>query len=349
MVPVEWPVAAADEREAAPPARAAGRGRLPVARVDFFLDPRDRLSEQERALMAGMLADLVASITDELRVELSGFEPANDDGERLFDDLRFSGLLDIPPMVALLLRRAEEERIAGALRSARGPARPRFLQSLVGDEHQQVAAAAMALILARGRRRDRFERPRLVFDDLPAEAAVALVNSIAAWLRCDLAKRFGSANSDERLREAAQSVLSRHDEGNRLEVRLFELAHALDSAGRIDDSLVLEALGEGEAALLAEILGRRAGIAFDASWEHLAGSGGRLALLLRMSCIPRDVAGEIVVRLADVVGSDTETEIGAFDSLSEEQVEQARKWLRLDESYRAAVHALGEGDGHRAL
>lgn len=345
MVPVEWPVAAAAEREAAIPARAAGRGRLHTVRTDFFLDPRQRLSEQERALMTAMLADLVGSLADDLRVELSGFEPANDDGERLFDSLRSSGLLDIPDLVRLLLLRAEEERIAGVLRSASAPARPRFLQLLVSDDEPAVAAAAMALILARGRRRDRFESPRVIFDDLSAESAVALVSAIAACLRTDLAKRFGCGTADERLREAVQAVLSRHDEGNRLEARLFELTHALDAAGRLEENIILASLEEGEAMLLAEILGRRAGIAFDASLQYLAGSAGELALLLRMSCISRAVAGEILVRLADVAGSDAETEIAYFDTLSEDEVEKARKWLRLDEPYRSAVEALGESNG----
>jgi hypothetical protein len=349
MVPVEWPVAAADDGEAAPPARIAGRGRLPTVRIDFFLDRRARLTEQERALMAGMLADLVGTLADELRVELASSEPANDDGDQLLDTLRSSGMLDIPDLLRLLLRRAEEERVSAALRAGQGPARPRFLQSLVSDQQLEVSATAMALILARGRRRDRFDGPRLVFDDLSAEAAVALVNAIAACFRRDLAKRFGTASADDRLAAAAQVLLSRHDEGNRLEARLFELAHSLDAAGRLDDRLILSALEEGEAALLAEMLGRRAGIGFDDAWEYFTGPDGNLALVLRMSGVSRAVAGEIVASLAEVIGSDAETEISAFDSLADEDVEKSRKWLRLDGSYRSAIESLAESNGKRAV
>jgi hypothetical protein len=347
MVPVEWPIAATSEGGGPVAARACGRARLCTARVDFFLDPRARLTEQERALMSGMLADLVNSVADDFRALLSGAEPANDDGQELFDRLRRSGLLDIPELIKILLRRAEEERVAAAIRSARGPGKPRFLQSLVSDEDSEIAAAAMALILARSRRRDRFDGPRIIFDDLSAETAVALVNAIAAEFRADVAKR--SPDADERLTAATQAVLSRHDEGNRLEARLFDLAHALDRAGRLDEKVILQALEDGKAFLIAEVLARRAGIGFDDAWDHFSGVEGNLALLLRMSDVSRSLAGEIIARLAEVAGSDPETEIAAFDSLEDEQVARMRAWLRLDPSYRSAIDTLASGDGKRTV
>lgn len=343
MVPIEWPIAAADEGGRPVAARVAGRSRLPTARADFFLDPRARLTEQERALMTAMLADLVHSLADEFRAMLAGSEPANDEGDRLFDLLWRAGLLDLPDLVRLLLRRAEEERMSAGIRAGRGGARLRFVQSLVSDEDSEVSAAAMALILARGRRRDRFDGPRLVFDDISAETAAALVHAIAAALRLDLVKRFDPGDADDRLGQAARTVLSRHDEGNRLEARLFELVHALDAAGRLDEGFVRSALEEGEIALLAEALGRRSGIGFDCAWDHLAGGPGGLALLLRMSGVSRPLAGAVIARLAEVSGTDPETEIGAFDSLGDEDVESGRKWLRLDSGYRGAIETLGNG------
>jgi hypothetical protein len=299
--------------------------------------------------MGGMLTDLVNSVADDFRALLSGAEPANDDGQELFERLRTAGLLDIPELVEILLRRAEEERVATAIRSARGPGKPRFLQSLVSDEDSEIAAAAMALILARSRRRDRFDSPRIIFDDLSAETAVALVNAIAAAFRADVAKRSPNGDADERLTAATQAVLSRHDEGNRLEARLFDLAHALDLAGRLDEKVILQALEDGKAFLIAEILARRAGIGFDDAWDHLSGVEGNLALLLRMSDVSRSMAGEIIARLAEVAGSDPETEIAAFDSLDDERVARMRAWLRLDPSYRSAIDTLALGDGKRTV
>src|SRR4051794_24505167 len=110
MMPEEWPIAAAAADDNAP-ARLAGRGRLFTVRRDFFLDPAKRLTEQERALMTAMLHCLVSDVADAIRSELpNGRVAANDEGDAvLIEALTLSGLLDESGLVALLLRRADEE------------------------------------------------------------------------------------------------------------------------------------------------------------------------------------------------------------------------------------------------
>lgn len=349
MTPVEWPISAPSDDAGPNPARAAGGSRLSAARVDFFLDPGLRLTEQERSLMTAMLTDLVETIADEFAAAIPDLEPANDgQGRHLFERLWQSRLLDIPELLALLLRRAEEERISAGIRAGGRPGKPRFLQSLVSDDDPATSAAAMALILARGRRRDRFDGPRIVFDDLPAEAAVSLVNAVAAALRLELATRADSADVDSRLGDAARELLARHDEGNRLEVRAFALVHALDRTSRLDERLIRSALEEGEIAFLLEALARRAGISVDSAWDDFTRGAGRLARFLRLSGISRELAGEIIARVAGLAGSDPETEICAFDGLSDEEVERARDWLRLDPGYRSAIESMATGNGKRS-
>ena len=349
MVPVEWPIAAPASDEGANAARVAGSDRLPAVRADFFLDPVARLTEQERSLMTAMLSDLVTMLADELTAILADAEPANDEGERTLDRLRSAGLLDIPDLLALLLRRAEEERIAAGVLAGRPASKSRFLQLLVGDDEPEISAAAMALIIARSRRRDRFGGPRLIFDDLPAEVAVSLVNSIAAALRQPLCSRMGAAEADERVFAAATALLAGHDEGNRLDARTFDLVHALERAGRLDESLLRSALEQGEVAIVTEALARRSGIGFNVAWEHFTGRSGQLALLVRMSGISRTLAGEIIAGAAEVLNSDVEAEIAEFDRLGEDEVERARKWLRLNAHYRSALRRLASSDGQRSL
>src|SRR3954464_4726442 len=117
MMPEEWPIAAfaADQNA---PARREGRGRLSTVRIDFFLDPAQRLTEQERALMTAMLHCLVGDIADEIRAALPAGAAAANDGTNLslIESLSAAGLLDRAALVRLLLRRADEERIATAAR-----------------------------------------------------------------------------------------------------------------------------------------------------------------------------------------------------------------------------------------
>ena len=81
MMPEEWPIAA-PAADGNGPARAARRGRLATVRRDFFLNPRERLTEQERALMTAMLHCLVSDVADAVRAALpSGRIAANDEGD----------------------------------------------------------------------------------------------------------------------------------------------------------------------------------------------------------------------------------------------------------------------------
>src|SRR5437764_14964207 len=112
MMPEEWPIAVLAADQNAPP-RREGRGRLSTVRIDFFLDPAERLTEQERALMTAMLHCLVGDIADDLRAGLpNGWAAANDESNlAVIDALTAARLLDERQLMALLLRRADEERI----------------------------------------------------------------------------------------------------------------------------------------------------------------------------------------------------------------------------------------------
>ena len=90
MMPEEWPIIASAEPNA--PARVAGRGRLSTVRADFFLNPAERLTEQERALMTAMLHCLVGDISGEIRAALpAGWAGANDDEAATVDFLDQGG------------------------------------------------------------------------------------------------------------------------------------------------------------------------------------------------------------------------------------------------------------------
>jgi len=338
----EWPIAAPAADRPVDSAHHAGPDRLATVRRDFFLDPAARLNEQERALMSAMLDDLVATLADEIIAALpAGLDAiGGDHHDQLRARLSRTDLLDRPVLVALLLRLADEQRMASslALRPARG--RMPLVQRWVADADGAIGAAAMALVVARGRRRDRYGQGRLLFDDLPAEEAVAVAHAVAAGLRAPLPAH---PAIDRALATAADHLLSRHDENERIFAHVAGLVRLLERAERIDDALVEEAAAEGEIAILSAILARRAGVPEAQVWDHLvAGSDGRLMHVARLAGLARPCAARLVAELATLTGiDDPAVELARFDSLGAGAVEDARGEWRLPEAYRAARERLG--------
>ncbi len=353
MVPEEWPIAAPADDPMVAPAPRAGRDRLSTVRLDFFLDPNERLNEQERAVMTAMLHGLVSDIADELRAALppSSAVANDEDNGELVAELRAAGLLDRPKLIELLLRRADEEQIATAVRARNAGRDGRLLQTLVSDENASISAAAMALILARGRRRDRFGQPRVEFDDIPAETAAELVQIVGAGLRRRLLVTLDRPAADLQLATAAAALLARHDKAKRLEALATSLVRLLDEQGRLDEDFIAAAAADGEAVLVAEALARRSAIGGEDAFNLLlGGDGGSLMLLLRMAGASRELAARLLAGPGDLLEiADAGRAIARFDAMTEDEVDAAREWLRLDPSYRVALSALGQDHGQRPL
>jgi Uncharacterised protein conserved in bacteria (DUF2336) len=348
MMPEEWPIAApAGDHDA--PARSGGRDRLSTVRADFFLDSATRLTEQERALMTAMLHCLVGDIADELRAALpKGWSAANDQSNlELIEKLTAARLLDEPALMALLLRRADEERIANGAKARSGRHDARILQGLVSHDNGAISAAAMALILARGRRRDRFGQCLVSFDDLPRRSANFLVHAIGAALRGDLVGLRGAAVVDTELAKACRRVVDGQEPSRGIDSLTAELARLLDENARLDDELILAAAHEGEIAFVAEALARRAGLdGRAAAAELLSGDAGRLMLLFRLANSVRALVAGLLAGIGDLLGlSDAGLAIGLFDSISEDEVAAARNWLTVDPAYRRAISVLDTADG----
>jgi len=336
MMPVEWPLAAsAADRQVEPARPRAGSDRLAIAAADFFLDEGSRLTDEERALMAAMLRGLVTDIADELIAALPPMLAAQAEQARegLYRRLRRARLLEREGLVALLVRRADEQQLSG--RSDRGEP---TLTALVGDDDGQVAEAAMALTLARGRRKDRFGRLGAEFNDVSAEDAVALVHAVAAGLRDVL-----TSEADQPLGVAAQALLARHDEGRRLEANVAALARALETFGRADDSVVRQLAEDSDAALLVGVLARRAGIDLLDAWNFFTGSDAMM--LVRLAGCDRTTAAQILAGFEQMSGSSAERIIDRFEALDDVTVERWRLWMRLDPQYRAARDAMELASG----
>jgi len=346
-MPEEWPIAVTGADGSAR-ARAVGRGRLATVRADFFLNPAERLTEQERALMTAMLHCLIGDIVGEIRAALpAGWAGANDDDSPIVELLTRAGLLDDPSLMTLLLRRADEERIGTAARARTGRREARAVQGLVSHHNGAVSAAAMALILARGRRRDRFGQCLVGFDDLPKDTVEPLVNAIAAALRPDVAAAGGAAAADSELSASASRLLDKHESERSIDALTAAVVAILDDSGGLTDELLLACAQEGEVGFLAEVLGRRAGIAaIVALDELLSGEAGHLMALLRLAGFSRELSAGLLASLGDLLGiDDPGAAIGIFDRMTADEVKAAASWLSAPAGYRAALNALGIRNG----
>lgn len=351
MTPEEWPIWTPPERGGSSPALRAGRDRLPTVRADFFLDQRFRLTEQERALMTAMLHRLVADVAGEIHVALpEGWLPANDDNERLLNRLSQGGLLDIEGLVGLLLRRADEERV-GAASVARSSSARNLMQPLVSDHDGDVAASAMAVLIARGRRRDKYGRPLVELDDLDAESAHALVFAVAAGLRERLAAHVSPAEADARLSAAALSVINSHDPVKSLDAALGRLVASLLSAGKLDDVTLATAIEAADLAFLAHALASRANVDATAALnELLSQDDRRVLMLLRLADLSRPLAATFLATLGDLVGLSADAySLEQFAATPPEAQTAARSWLQLDPAFQTALRHLGQGNGNRSF
>lgn len=205
----------------------------------------------------------------------------------------------------------------------------------------------MALILARGRRRDRFGQCLVSFDDLPQASAERLVHAIAAAMRLDVEVGQGAPAADRRLAAASVSMLARHDCTRSTASLMGRLVSALEEVDALSDELLLACAQDGEIEFLAEAFGRRADIPGSVALEELvSGSPRRLMALMRVGRSSRALSAGILASLGDLLGiADPGSAIGVFDQMDPDEVEAAASWLATSPDYRAALEILGNRRG----
>lgn len=300
--------------------------------------------------MTAMLQRLVGDIASEIQVALpDDWLPANDDIEGLVDRISKVGLLDIEELMSLFLRRADEERVASALAAlSRRPA-VGLIQPFVSDQDAEVAAAAMAVLIARGRRRDRYGRPVVELDDVPPDSARALIYAVAAGLRERVPVHVPASRAERQLGEAAAVLVGRQEPSKALDGQMERFVALLGKAGRLDDGLIGKAIELADLSFLAHALALRAGLHHSSSFDELMSCDSRRAMMvLRLAGSPRATAAQLLGSLGDFIGLPGEAHsLDSFDAWTADQLDAARSWLQLDPGFQLALRSVGYGNGHR--
>ncbi len=332
---------------------AAARERFSVAATDLLLPEQARLSEWQRLTAANLLAVLVRSIEDELRLRLAErfrlHEPLNAAlssarvpiAGPILD--RAQALRD-PELTTLLVRRAEEHRFW----EAREAGRKEWLHELVRDEDAAIAADAMELVIARSRRFDGFGDPALGRAELPAELQHHLVWLVAAALRHYIVQQHHLAAVDGAIEAAANEIIGSYDEGQGFEALSVRLARRLHATGRLDGRMLVRILDDGMLPLFIASLALLCGLDPTATWEVLSDPRGRgPALLLRAAAIERDEAASVLLALnmrgpllSGAEGETTIEQLELFDTVDPASAQDVLRLWKANPAYRACVARL---------
>jgi uncharacterized protein (DUF2336 family) len=328
----------------------AASHRRAVATTDLFLPETLRLSDQQRTTVRTLLDKLVRTIEDELRTSLAETFAgeaalhaalASAHVQLAVPLLARSEALHDQELVTILLRRAEEHRIYRAASAADDA-----LQTLIADADAAVAAEAMAVLVGRSRRLDRFQEPVMARTELPAEVQHRLVWTVAAALRRYMVDQHNidPAIADAALAPAAGALILGYDEGDTLEARSFRLAQRLGEAGRLDGAAFLAAITGGTLPLFLAALSVRTGLAYASVWDVLSDPARRgIVYLLRAAGIDRREAAAILIALdsaPDEAG--LASAIDLFDVTNEAAARRALSLWSLDPAYRAALVRIGD-------
>jgi hypothetical protein len=331
---------------------------LSVAIGDFFLPDADRLDERTRVSLGELLAMLINTLEGEVRehgarllaargqARLAGVlaEP----GESVAARLQRSGVLRDGALMGELLARVRHEALGASLpmHVPDDPERPSLINRFVQHPDRVLATGAMAVLIAKSRRRGGPDSRHASHTDLPAELHHRLVWWVAAALRERAAEGCEAiAELDRALCDAAQRSLAAYDEGDRLEAAAMRFAAAIDAQSSEVPDLLVESLGDRRIVLFTALLANALGMPYELARQIVLDPGAdRLWLALRALDLPRDAIAQIGYALSEAdPRRDLESFADMLDAIADIGVVEARDSLaalKLHPDYRAALLAL---------
>jgi len=251
-----------------------------LVRQQLIPESAQALREDDLSLTGGF----AQSISDRLSHALVGTEA-------YADDLARHVVLAHAPTTRLLHARAIEARLCGqcARIGLAVPELPPRVETQVGDAQDELAEAAMALIIAQSQFLSRARNFAIDLDEFPPEILHGLVRHALVWLQ-------DNPGSDPvALGKAADALLLGFDERKGRPHRLMRFCH-LFTLPRAGDDWALEDNGP---SLLMAMLARSSGLPVDLLFDMLRDSDlARMAVILRACHVDADIAARLLQSLA---------------------------------------------------
>lgn len=338
--------------------RAPGAG----ATLSALIRPEPfRLSEVERVTARRLLKGVVEAIEAEFRARVLNAGKLPDVAEFTaslgaahveiaWPMLGRAELPDDRALVQLLVQRSRAFAIGRRLRRRALSTENGRLETLTAHGDGQIAADAMDLLIAESRTNDRFDDPKILRTDLPAETDQQIVWAVAAALREYGTRVHGIEPSalDGPIADAAAAVIAARGDAQSVETVAMRLAVRLQRAGLADDRLLLEALNSARLTLYVALLAARANMAFASAWEMtVMPDAASHMLLLKSVGVARQAASHLVVAMARALLAEDRLAderaagwLQAYDLLEPGDIDSAMKPWRLDRGYRDAIAAV---------
>ncbi len=348
------------------------RSQLLATIVDLFLPVEDRLTDQQRALMTDVIGKLVGSIEIEMRqhlveallrsrIELPELEAmlANDSIEVARPILERSKVIRDADLIDIIMQRAEEHRMAIALRHGLSSAvsdalvdhgEPEVVEALLRNQDATISRRAMEYLVAESKRYDQFQEPLLTRNDLPTDLAYRMYWWVSAALRMHVLTHFeiSAHDLDPIIETAARRAMTEHEDGQTAQARAVRLANRMMELGELTDHFLLQALRQSRLNLFVAGLASRAHIGFATAWKIVTDRGYESFIVLaRAIGMTRDNATSVVLILnglnsgARARSPSVLTPIlNLYDEMDMPRAEQVLRFWQLDGGYQQAIEQL---------
>jgi len=274
--------------------------------ADLFLSPEGRLNERESALMTDILHKLIHDVEMEVRRDLSerladvGDAPhelvvmlANDEIEVAKPILLKSGTLRDADLIQIVKERTHEHVLQVARRGTLSEAvsdaivatgEDDVIETLINNLDASLSRKALNFLVERSKRVDRFQRPLVQRDDLPAALAHRMFWWVSAALRQHILQTYSvdTGMVEDFLRDSAETAIERTRQSRTAQNAAEALVNSLADRGELTLDFILRALRNGEVQLFVTALAQRARVDTGTARRIVFDTGGEpLAVLCR--------------------------------------------------------------------
>ena len=301
-----------------------------------------RLDDRQRAAFNALFEALIGGAARRLRP--AGPATRAPDDAAIVRRVLTSGLARDADFMTELVEQARLDTLASLLNAVADddPDRPSLLARLTEHADPELAAAALAMLVADNRRRGGHDDLHI---DLPRGHYRKLMWWVAAASRTSRAGQDDTDAVDRALIAAVRHALDAHDDTLRQDAVASRLAQALAPDDRELPDLLIDALADRRAALFVALLAQALDAPFAAlRTVVLEPTGERLWLVLRALDLPRAAIAQIGVMLAEAEPRrDLERLADELDHIMAVTPERARiavAPLHLPLAYRAALDDL---------